>query len=85
MFAQHLNNKVTTFLIMSNIPEIKKQLDEIRPKVSGDDRRDAAYELKVHIETVNRYMRGEVSKEPFGLDLLSFLKARIEKREKALA
>ena len=64
---------------------IKKQLAELNGKLSGDDRMEAAFKLKSHIETINRYMRGDVKKEAFGLQLLGFLKERISNREKALA
>lgn len=70
---------------MSNIETIKEQLSELTEKISTDDRLLAAVELKVHLETIHRYMRGEIKKESFALELLGFLKARIAEREKALA
>lgn len=66
------------------IETIKTQLAELSEKISGEDRTLAAVELKCHVETINRYMRGEVKKESFGLELLGFLKKRIAQREKAI-
>lgn len=70
---------------MSNIDAVKTQLSELAGKVSQEDRLNAAVHLKCHTETVNRYLRGEVKKEAFGLELLGYLKEVIVKREKALA
>jgi len=72
-------------MIRTNIKAVKEQLAVLVDKVSGQDRIDAAVALNCHPETVNRYLRGEVSKEAFGLELLGFLKNRIAEREKALA
>lgn len=69
---------------METIEKIKVELDALAGKISGDDRLHAAVDLGVHIETINRYLRGEVKKESFGLDLLSYLKKRVAEREKAL-
>jgi len=68
----------------TNIDKIKIQLTGLVEKLSGQDRMDAAIEFSCHIETINRYLRGEVRKEAFGLQLLSFFKTRINEREKAL-
>lgn len=70
---------------MKTIDKIKKELGALASKVSVDDKLQAAMQLKAHPETIARYLRGEVSKESFGLNLLSFLKNRIEEREKILA
>jgi len=69
---------------METIDKIKAELAPLAEKVSLDDRLLVAVELKVHPETINRYLRGEVKKEAFGLDLLAFLKKRVEEREKVL-
>lgn len=80
---QQSNNN---FLEMaSNIEKIKTQLNNLSEKISGEDKLDAALELGCHTETINRYLRGEVRKEAFGLQLLGFFKNKIAKREKALA
>lgn len=68
----------------TNIDKIKEQLSGLLEKISGNDRMDAAVALGCHIETVNRYLRGEVKKEAFGLELLQFFKTKIIEREKAL-
>jgi len=70
---------------MDNIKIIKRQLAAITSKLGCDDRIMAAVHLGCHIETVNRYLRGEVRKEATGLQLLGFLKNRIAEREKAIA
>ena len=69
----------------TNIDQIKEQLAALVSKVSGQDRIDAAVHFNCHTETINRYLRGEVRKGAFGLELLGFLKDKIAKREKALA
>lgn len=63
---------------------IASQFSSIRNKVSSQDKIDAASELKCHVATVQRYMNGEIAKEPFALSLLGFLKNKIAEREKAL-
>lgn len=70
---------------MDNIKTIKSQFSVIAEKVDNEDRLMAAVEFKKHVETINRYLRGEIRKESFGLKLLAFMKARIAEREKALA
>lgn len=70
---------------MQTIDKIIKQLSAVSEKLNGDDRVMAAMTFKVHPETVNRYLRGEVKKEAFGLELLGFFKKRIADRETALA
>lgn len=77
--GNNILNKMKT-----NIDKIKIQLDGLVEKLSGQDRMAAAMEFNCHIETINRYMRGEVRKEAFGLQLLGFFKTRINEREKAL-
>lgn len=69
----------------TNIQVVKEQLAALVEKISGQDRIDAAVEFNCHPETINRYLRGEVSKEAFGLELLGFFKTRIAQREKVLA
>jgi len=69
---------------METIEKIISEMAILSEKVSTDDKLLAAVEFKVHPETVNRYLRGEVRKEGFGLDLLKFLKERVEKREEIL-
>ncbi|MBC7914050.1 MAG: hypothetical protein H7Y07_08005 [Pyrinomonadaceae bacterium] len=70
---------------MNQIDEIRTRLIELPEKLTGEDRIMAAIEFKVHPETISRYLRGEVKKEAFGLELLGFLKNRISEREKVLA
>lgn len=70
---------------MKMTQKIKSGFAGIKSKVSQADRFEAARELGVHPATVNRYIAGEIRKEGFALDLLSFLKKRIEEREKVLA
>jgi hypothetical protein len=69
----------------NNIQKIKDELHALSEKVSTVDRMEAALEFGVHVETINRYIRGEVRKEAFGLELLGFLQKRVAKREKAIA
>lgn len=69
---------------METIDKIISEMTSLSEKVSMDDKLLAAVEFKVHPETINRYLRGEVKKEGFGLDLLKFLKERVEKREEIL-
>jgi hypothetical protein len=70
---------------MNNIKTIKSQFAAIAEKVDNEDRLMAAVEFKKHVETINRYLRGEIRKESFGLKLLGFMKNRIAEREKAIA
>jgi len=63
---------------------LKEQFESLSQKIDSDDRAYASIHFKVSQETVNRYIRGLIRKEAFALNLLSFLKDRIEEREKAL-
>jgi hypothetical protein len=69
---------------METIDKIISEMTSLSEKVSMEDKLSAALEFKVHPETINRYLRGEVKKEGFGLELLKFLKERVEKREQIL-
>lgn len=68
----------------TSIKLISAKLEVVKDKVSPQDKMDAAYNLGCHPGTITRYLRGEVAKEPFALELLAFLKNKIAEREKAL-
>lgn len=63
---------------------LKEQFESLSEKIDNEDRTYASLHFKVSMETINRYIRGEIRKEPFALRLLSFIKDRIIEREKAL-
>jgi len=65
--------------------EVASQLITTSDKINVEDKIKAAERFRVHTETINRYMRGDVRKEAFGLEILAFMKKRIANREKALA
>jgi hypothetical protein len=70
---------------METIDKIKAEVVNLNGKISSDDKLEAARELGVHPGTVDRYLRGDMRKETFALDLLSFLKNRVTQREKVLS
>lgn len=70
---------------MEVLEQIKTQLSAILPEVEAEDRQNAASKLNCHVETVNRYLRGEVKKASFGLKLLNQLRKTINDRKNALA
>ena len=69
----------------TNIEKIKNQLSGLAAKTTGEDKRHAAVDLNCSVVTIERYLRGLVRKEAFGLILLGYLKNKISEREKALA
>lgn len=68
----------------TNVERIREQFEGIQNKVSREDKDEAARDLGVHPTTVLRYLRGQIAKEPFALELLAILKNKIVEREKVL-
>src|SRR5699024_8015260 len=54
-------------------PVLSAKLKGIAPKTITEDQMMAALELGCHHETIRRYLRGEVAKKKFALDLISFM------------
>lgn len=69
---------------METLNKIKEELMAIATKVQSDDKKEAAAFLQTHVFTIYRYLNGDVRKESFGLQLLSFLKEKLAKREQLL-
>lgn len=63
---------------------IAERFEAIKDKIGREDKEAAAEDLGVHPVTIHRYLRGEIAKEPFALELLGYLKNRIAEREKVL-
>lgn len=84
---KQLENKVRIIcLIMeNNIQLIAEEFAKIKTKISKGDKEAAGIALNVHPGTITRYLRGDIAKEPFALELLSHFKNVISKREKILA
>lgn len=68
----------------TSIKLISVQFEFVKDKISVQDKIDASKKLGCHPATVYRYLSGQVAKEPFALELLTFLKKRVAEREKAL-
>ena len=66
-------------------PVLVRKFQAIAPNVTTEDLMSAAIEMGCHYETINRYLRGNVAKEKFGLQLISFLENRVKERETAHA
>jgi hypothetical protein len=62
-----------------------KELLKIAPYVEADDRKQAMAEFSVSYVTISRYLTGKVANLIFGINLLNFLKRRIEQRSNALS
>ena len=59
-------------------------LQELRPNVTEQDRKDAIKELDLSEPTVKRYLLGDAKNIDTALLLIGFFKGRIAKRELAL-
>jgi hypothetical protein len=70
---------------MSNVEKIVSELADLKGRITTKDRQDATIKFNCHDATVVRYLNGEVKKEAFGLELLAFLKTKVDDREKVLA
>jgi DNA-directed RNA polymerase specialized sigma54-like protein len=57
----------------------------IKPNVTADDRKAAETELGKEKSTISRYLGGRVMDLDTGIQLYTFFKKRIDKREKAIA
>lgn len=55
-------------------------LEEIKPQILSEDRKEAAKQLGVEPITIHRYLNGECKKADFATKLYNFLKNRIEQR-----
>lgn len=77
-----------TNIKMTQNTNIKKQcaykLKTMAPNVSAKDKKDAAKELGVHYNTVSNYLDGKVADIEKGIELVGFLKGRIEDRIRGL-
>ena len=68
----------------TNIEHIAAQLVKMKSRLNWADREAAAIELRKSVNTINNYLNRKVSDEPFALELLKFLKQRIDAREQLL-
>lgn len=77
-------NKANTKQTEERIKRIAKQLFDLKPRINWKDREDAGRALRRSTNTVNAYLNNKVADEVTGLELLKFLKERIQERERAL-
>lgn len=74
----------------NNIPVIKEQtklsiaFQELAPQVKKEDVARAVIDLHTSDTTIWRYLKGDVAKEGFGLDLFTCLRNSIIMREQNL-
>lgn len=64
-------------------PELILAFKEMAGQVTTEDVMEAALEKGCHYATVQRYLRGEVKKEKFGIELLDLLRNKVSARKTA--
>ena len=61
---------------MAEIEILTKKLTELAPNVNEQDKMKAALHMTCSYKTINRYLKGEVSKPAFAEKLYEFLTSK---------
>jgi hypothetical protein len=82
-------NKTTVLLltmekVITHKEKLSKALTLIAPNVTTADRKAAQLELGKGKSTIHRYLQGDVLDNDTALAILSFMRKRIQIREKAI-